>query len=235
MHQMHMKGAGMLSPSMSVPNAGDNTSSSDPTNFNPQIDPHRSAPPPFAPNGVVTPNSMSNLSNRPPMQQNKPGQMMPPPSSPATNGKPGQPSNPQVKPEGPVGMMKTESSPRSQASAPPGSAGGAGPSTPAIAHAQTSNVGAPSPSQPVNNPSRPPTATTTPAQAPSGSATPAVQPAVPPPPTTSVSMPSLDDFNFNSLDDLSSIFGSTGNTGAVDFEQDFSEWFTNDLGILETK
>ena len=57
--------------------------------------------------------------------------------------------------------MKTESSPRLQASAS---------FTPAIARAQPSDVGAP-PSQPVNNPSRPPIVTTTPAQAPSGPAT----------------------------------------------------------------
>ena len=57
--------------------------------------------------------------------------------------------------------MKMESSPRLQASAS---------FTPAIARAQPSDVGAP-PSQPVNNPSRPPIVTTTPAQAPSGPAT----------------------------------------------------------------
>ena len=57
--------------------------------------------------------------------------------------------------------MKTESSSRSQASAS---------FTSAVTQAQPSDVGAP-PSQPVNNPSRPPIATTTSAQVRSGSAT----------------------------------------------------------------
>lgn len=233
----------MMPPSVPVQNAGDNTSSSDPTAFNPQIDPHRSAPPAFAPNGVVTPNSMSNIANRPPMQ-GKPG-MMPPPS-PATNGKPGgQPPTMQNKQDGQSNMMtpKTENSPRTVPNSAPGPSGGAGPSTSANTQQQQQqqpqNVSAPSPSQQPNNLSRPPTASANPGQAQSGSATPAMAPAVPQPAASMPSMPSLDDFNNfmgAPFDDFSSIFGSAPNGGPVDFEHDFGEWFSsNDLSILESK
>ncbi|THG98703.1 hypothetical protein EW145_g7385 [Phellinidium pouzarii] len=115
----------------------------DPQTFAPDVNQPRSAPPVFAPGGA------GNVGNRPGQQQNKPsGNMMPPPSSPATNGAGKPPSQQQGVQGKSDGTAKTESSPRSgQQQQPPSVSAGAAPS-PATSTSGQAGGGAGAPSRP---------------------------------------------------------------------------------------